>query len=329
MKLDHLGVIATRHMILADQRELGTQDPDCLKLAQLHSDAVDFAKSGKFVELRELPRAAKYRPDFFAPGPEARILDKTHVELEEYVLETAPDEDEEAFESPRHQYYRSEKILGKLYRAVDEQKIWQEQIHRGRAQRPSSESSFWPQYLSTMTKRYEAVVPVTEHTAWVSRLTTARELREIYESNLSDSMHSHSEHPTKPISEIEVFVGQILNRSGVQTSRQRDSSIKLKDSFDRMAQWITKEMRSVRYDAETPLTGYQSKWDNLHLCLACVHVGGEDVGNLNGRYFGNLQSFRVVAACALNAEMNLFDGGGHVSGGYAGTGGGGYVGLRG
>lgn len=324
MKLDHLGVIATRHMILADQRELGTRDPDCLKLAQLHSDAVDFSKTGLVVELKELPRAAKYRPDFFAPGPEAHIVDKSEIELDEYVLESAPDEDEEAFENPRHQYYRSEKILGKLYRAVNEQEIWNEQIYRSRARRPTS---FWSQYLATMTRRYEAVVPVTEHTAWVSRLITARELRAIYESNITESMHQHSEHPIKPISEIEVFIGNILNRSGVQTSRQRDNSIKLKDSFDRMAQWITKSMRSVRYDADTPLTGYQSKWDNLHLCLACVHVGGEDDGPV-GRYFGNLQSFRIVAASALNAEMNLFDGGGRGSGDRDGSGGG-YVGLRG
>lgn len=63
MKLDHLGVIATRHMILADQKDEGTLHADCLKLAELHSTAVDFSKTGVGVNLMELPRANKYRPD--------------------------------------------------------------------------------------------------------------------------------------------------------------------------------------------------------------------------------------------------------------------------
>lgn len=63
MKLDYLGVIATRHMIVADQKSQGTLDPDCLKLAELHSVAVDFSKTGHGVDLRMLPRANKHRPD--------------------------------------------------------------------------------------------------------------------------------------------------------------------------------------------------------------------------------------------------------------------------
>lgn len=63
MKLDHLGVIATRHMILADQKDEGTLHPDCTKLAELHSTAVDFSKTGVGVNLKEMPRANKYRPD--------------------------------------------------------------------------------------------------------------------------------------------------------------------------------------------------------------------------------------------------------------------------
>lgn len=63
IKQDCLGVIATRHMVLADQKEEGTLHPDCLRLAQLHSTAVDFSKSGKRVELIELPKSHRYRPD--------------------------------------------------------------------------------------------------------------------------------------------------------------------------------------------------------------------------------------------------------------------------
>lgn len=46
MARDQLGRIATLHKVLADQRERGTLDEDCLKLANMHSTAVDFSKTG-------------------------------------------------------------------------------------------------------------------------------------------------------------------------------------------------------------------------------------------------------------------------------------------
>lgn len=46
MQQDQLGRIATIHQTLADQRLQGTLDDTCLLLAELHSIAVDFSKSG-------------------------------------------------------------------------------------------------------------------------------------------------------------------------------------------------------------------------------------------------------------------------------------------
>lgn len=46
MATDQLGRIANLHQILADQRKAGTADPDCVKLAKMHSTAVDFSKTG-------------------------------------------------------------------------------------------------------------------------------------------------------------------------------------------------------------------------------------------------------------------------------------------
>jgi hypothetical protein len=51
MESDQLGQIATKHQILADQMEDGTLNPDCIKLAEMHSTAVDFAKTGIPVSL--------------------------------------------------------------------------------------------------------------------------------------------------------------------------------------------------------------------------------------------------------------------------------------
>lgn len=69
MKTDHLGIIATKHMIMADQTELGSRDFVCRKLAEMHSTAVDFSKTGIPVNMKELPRLNNYRPDLYVYSP--------------------------------------------------------------------------------------------------------------------------------------------------------------------------------------------------------------------------------------------------------------------
>jgi hypothetical protein len=41
-----VGLISTRHLMIADQKPQGVFDPDCLMLAEMASVAVDFPKSG-------------------------------------------------------------------------------------------------------------------------------------------------------------------------------------------------------------------------------------------------------------------------------------------
>lgn len=220
----------------------------------------------------------------------------------------------------RYKYYESDKILGHLYRAVDEQKIWREDVQS--KVRPLGDS-FWDEFLRVMRPRYEALTG--NSTSWVAHMDTAREIRTWYQESIASAMMQYSAHPSKPITELEVFIGNVLNRSGVQTNRQRDTSIKLGEEFDRVSVWITKMMRSVSHD---DISGYQTQFDNLHLCYACVCAGGKwkpitVAERRQGRDFADMQSFRVVAACALMAELRTFETG------HAGGGGGGYVGVRG
>lgn len=46
MQNDNLGRIATLHKILADKVVGGTFNESCIKVAEMHSDAVDFSKTG-------------------------------------------------------------------------------------------------------------------------------------------------------------------------------------------------------------------------------------------------------------------------------------------
>lgn len=88
LQSDNLGILANRHLALADQSEQMAFDPRCVLLANLHSTAVDFQKTGiaaDFSAHGELLRAHKM-PDFM--------------------------------ENKSKSAYKSTKALGKAYRKV-------------------------------------------------------------------------------------------------------------------------------------------------------------------------------------------------------------------
>lgn len=75
-----------------------------------------------------------------APAPPANIVDRTEIVFDAPKAPALEDEDEES--GPKYQYYKSSKVLGKLYRAIDEKKIWKENIHRATS---SQGTSVWDQ----------------------------------------------------------------------------------------------------------------------------------------------------------------------------------------
>ncbi len=62
--------------------------------------------------------------------------------MDKYIVRPDDDDDDEG-EGPRHTYYQSEKILGKLYRAVNEQRIWAENIKIT----DTEDVNFWETFL--------------------------------------------------------------------------------------------------------------------------------------------------------------------------------------
>ncbi|KAG0198083.1 hypothetical protein BGX28_008427 [Mortierella sp. GBA30] len=72
---NNLGLIAHAHLALSDQLDEGPFHGKCLRLAQLHSDAVDFPKSGKAAEIKPELRPKKY-PDFMEKSPEKTYISK-------------------------------------------------------------------------------------------------------------------------------------------------------------------------------------------------------------------------------------------------------------
>ncbi|KAI1116672.1 RNA dependent RNA polymerase-domain-containing protein [Nemania sp. NC0429] len=77
MKNDTLSTIAHAHLAQADQLEGGPKHPRCVELAHLHSNAVDYPKSGQPAHLRASLRPTSYPHFMEKPGrsyPSHRIL---------------------------------------------------------------------------------------------------------------------------------------------------------------------------------------------------------------------------------------------------------------
>ncbi|OTA57896.1 RdRP-domain-containing protein [Hypoxylon sp. EC38] len=314
MATDQLGVIATKHVILADRKAAGTVDEECKLLAEMHSTGVDYSKSGIPIDINKLRglTSTQYRPEFLAPAPPATIIDKTEIVFEAPRGPSLEDEDDES--GPRHHYYRSDKVLGQLYRAIDEKKIWKKDIHKPIG---SHGPSVWEQLLLYLKAKSVELGLFN----WQARLAEARRIREAYDDAVWSATMDYSDNFTKGLTELEVFTGCIFNKSGVQTRRQRDKSVRLKDEYDRIVKWAEglirkKEVPPQEDDVPEEGSGGDSKTQTqgssslqishddtftaLELSIACLEVGTEK-SNSFGRSNGNFLSFKIVAAqCALS-----------------------------
>ena len=88
-----LGLVAINWLIIADQSRESIFDKDCMTLAQLHSDAVDYPKSSTPVPLHKIPKLKfKAKPDWNRP-------------------ETMND-------TKSADYYESQRAIGRLFRAI-------------------------------------------------------------------------------------------------------------------------------------------------------------------------------------------------------------------
>jgi len=54
-----LGYIATRHLILSDYHIAGTVHQDCKTLAEMHSTAVDYSKTGIAVGMDKMSKLTR------------------------------------------------------------------------------------------------------------------------------------------------------------------------------------------------------------------------------------------------------------------------------
>ncbi|KAK1625738.1 RNA-dependent RNA polymerase [Colletotrichum phormii] len=347
MKSDVLGMIATRHLILADKNHDGTLSSDCIILASLHSTAVDFSKTGIPVAREEIPKAPVFRPDFLAPAPPAQLYDRTQIDF--LGKDEAVDDDDDGF-APTYRYYKSDKILGELYRNVDEKQIWDEEIKRAIAK---TGPSVWDQFVGLIQRKIKDYTH--GRVSWETKLKEAKSLRDVYEDNLFSAMTTYSDSHLKQLTEVEVFCGSIFNKTGAQTRRQKDNSMKLKQEFDRLADLMVQQMRrkfrnaadqasqpgdihsnpaprgtsQIDDDLERLLAPNKDALEMSYACFMVALLPSTDTER--GHRASQLDSFKVISAGVLLKELtelaNRVKGGKLVDPSNDDAAGGGFVGV--
>ena len=254
------------------------------------STAVDYSKTGIPVDMSLLRaiKTNKYRPDFMAPSADMVISSSTSITFDD---PHALDDDDDR---PQHQYYASSNVLGALYRAIDVQRIWASDIRVPTLPPSAGSSSIWVSVLHLAISRASAVVMLD----WARHVPEAQSIRHTYNDSVATTCFEYSDHPSIPVTELEVFSGNIFNKSGVQTRRQRDRSIQIKDEFDRICDMVTKLIRKrVLYDSDEEdeeslasgsLLG-EGEYDHveaLELSVACLAVAVELAGGGGGGWVG-------------------------------------------
>lgn len=268
MQNDQLGRIAMLHLAVADDKS--TNSSECLLLAELYTTAVDFPKSGVPVDIKKIPRTEPYRPDFMAPSASTKV--EKGVKRPADLVDLAPPEGNQ-----RYRYYESDKILGKLFRAIDEDLFFlnlEDDVSSIFSKEPAN---------TVLGEILEWVhVNVDEH-EYMRYWDLAKEVRNYYESTMLEWMSTYAARRKERLTEKEVFIGTILGRSGAGSQFQRERSEYMKKGFNLRLRDTKSWMEGQTEDDEQ---GF------LHLSVACLSHAVWATSNVDQ----NLRSFGWFAA---------------------------------
>lgn len=275
---DVLGIIAINWLIIADQSDEGIFDQACLELANLHSDAVDYPKSGNPVDPKRIPRLKqREKPDWNAP--ETLDLNRQTGNLK---------------------YYKSTRAIGKLFRAIDlpaedrpmegATRIASHRRNR-RSRRPNQRSQDveWSifandPFYTTIALEVERFIATeepfgdqlwNEGESFFARYTT--ELQGICITKTLSSARDAS------LAEEEAMIGTIVQRTS-QPRRRTDMISRLRESTDILVRGIREVLEGGEHDTEEDYL--QRSWFAWQVALE------------HGREFG-AQSFGWVALGAI------------------------------
>ncbi|KAK0246074.1 RNA-directed RNA polymerase 2 [Armillaria nabsnona] len=238
---DVLGIIAINWLIIADQSPQGVFDPDCIKLSALHSDAVDYPKSGQPVALNAIPKLKfRAKPDWNAP---------------------------ETVGSSSSNYYQSTRAIGRLFRAIELPAI-EVKPNRKRGTRGSGVPNINTEHqdldqisdaLSNLDFDDDPVLAEIEDRVSQFIETTGASQEELeylvrifrrYQAELQGICASYTlSHRGGMLSEEEVVIGAITQKTS-QPRKRKDLTAKLREQTDLLVRGVREELGG---DEDVPL----------------------------------------------------------------------------
>lgn len=213
---DKVGMLATKHLVVSDQSEDGVYDEKCLRLAELYSTALDYPKTGVLPNLNGLPTTTG-TPDYM----------QSEFRTEE--REGGRANDLKMLGRNTGNYYKSNKTLGRLFRAIEVPRLF---LNWG-LDRDSVSISSQELWKSLFMGKFQ---PANDR--WMAFLPYHRTLVDLYyqaEDDLANGFHSAGR--TASLSTAEVFLGCTEIKSPYQSRKQMfEMTESLKSQYKDMVQ---------------------------------------------------------------------------------------------
>jgi RNA-dependent RNA polymerase len=223
-------MVAINWLLIADLHNIFHDD--CQKLCQIHSDAVDYPKSGTPVALNTVPKPrSDHKPDWHAPET---------VNLDDSI-----------------NFYQSQKAIGKLFRAIDlpEVRVQNPALRKRRqhvrddASEPDLDDVFAALCIgdrqddaleSAVKNRVEEFISVEPHS---TNVELAIESLGRYSINLQGicACNTIQRHKTAMLSEEEAVVGTIVAKCS-QRRKRRDAMAQLREQTSYLVKSVQEEL---------------------------------------------------------------------------------------
>ncbi|KAJ7042548.1 RNA-directed RNA polymerase 2 [Mycena alexandri] len=284
---DALGVVAINWLLIADQSKKFILDPDCMKLAALHSDAADYPKTGRPVAINTIPKPkSNLKPDWHAPEVIANMGD----------------------------YYKSDRAIGKLFRAINLPDVQHAATLSQFERRMIREGRMRPPQVDDLAETLEGldldddpmVLAIQTNVARFIE-TTARPpeigeyIAQIFNRYASELQgicvaHTLSHGKTALLSEEEAVVGTIVAKTS-QPRKRQDLIASLREKSDILVRGVKEELLGdddVSWDE-----CLQRAW--LSFELAIELAGGEQ------KSFGAVSFIWIALGAIFDAVKELED----------------------
>ena len=224
-------------------------DPDCLILSQLHSDAVDYPKSGHPVPLERIPRLKfRAKPDWNAP--------ETHT-------------------TESVNWYESQRAIGRLFRRIELPALRTVTRAAKYQRRHMDDTSDLTQQdvvaefrettagrehilFRTVEHRIMEFIPLSEESVSEGVITTMCQLLESYISQLRGvcAAHALSHSRSAILTEEEALIGTIVAKTS-QPRKRKDMMSRLREQTDSIVKAVRTEISGADgTPAETSSAGH-------------------------------------------------------------------------